>query len=202
MELLDFKGKVCPVPVMGTKKYLDENNNCLELGVQVDNMAAVENVRRLLENNGFSVSVTGEGREYHIFGERRSEALEKPGNTLSPQIAVPARDTLVMITSDRLGNGDEILGKGLIKNFILTLKEMGPALWRIIFLNAGVKLVAEGSDSLDPLVELENEGVSILVCGTCLNHYGLLEKKKIGETTNMLDVVTSLETAGKVITIS
>ncbi|WP_035277405.1 sulfurtransferase-like selenium metabolism protein YedF [Desulforegula conservatrix] len=202
MELLDFKGKVCPVPVMGTKKYLDENNNCLELGVQVDNMAAVENVRRLLENNGFSVSVTGEGREFQLSGKRRPEAFEKSGNSMSPQIEAPARNTLVMITSDRLGQGDEALGKGLIKNFILTLKEMGPELWRIIFLNAGVKLAAEGSESLDHLIELENEGVSILVCGTCLNHYGLLEKKKIGETTNMLDVVTSLEIAGKVITIS
>lgn len=198
MELLDFKGKACPVPVMGTKKYLDENNNSLELGVQVDNMAAVENVRRLLENNGFSVSVSGGGSEYLLSGKKQQGLSEKYE---ASEIKSPGKDILVMITTDRLGQGDEILGKGLLKNFILTLKEMGPELWRIIFLNAGVKLSVEGSDSVESLLELEKEGVSILVCGTCLNHYGVLEKKKIGETTNMLDVVTSLGIAGKVITI-
>ena len=199
METLDFRGKVCPVPVMGTKKYLDDNNNCLELGVQVDNMAAVENVRRFLESNGFSVAVAEEGHEYQLLGKRQHGALENSGHS---EMKMRNRDILVLITTDRLGQGDEILGKGLIKNFILTLKEMGTGLWRIIFLNAGVKLAAEGSESIESLLELEKEGVSLLVCGTCLNHYGLLEKKKVGETTNMLDVVTSLGIAGKVITIS
>ena len=53
--------------------------------------------------------------------------------------------------------------------------------------------------SLDALKKLAESGVSILVCGTCLNHYGLLEKKQVGETSNMLDIVTSLDLAGKVI---
>jgi len=199
LEILDFRAMVCPVPVMGTKKYLDDNSNCLELGVRVDNMAAVENVRRLLENNGFAVSVSGGGAEYMLSGKRKQNVLKKTDDSETKN---PDKDILVLITSDRIGQGDEVLGKGLLKNFILTLKEMGPDLWRIIFLNAGVKLASEGSDSVGSLIELEKKGVSILVCGTCLNHYGLLEKKKVGETTNMLDVVTSLSASGRVITVS
>ena len=76
---------------------------------------------------------------------------------------------------------------------------MGEALWRLVFVNSGVKLTIEGTEALSVLQELESQGVSILVCGTCLNHFGLLEKKRVGETTNMLDIVTSLEVAEKVI---
>jgi selenium metabolism protein YedF len=89
-----------------------------------------------------------------------------------------------------------------MKNFIATLKEMGSNLWRLVFLNSGVRLTIEGSPVLDVLVELEKSGVSILVCGTCLNFYGLLEQKKVGETTNMLDIVTSMQVANKVISIT
>lgn len=199
MEILDFRGKACPLPVIGTKKFVDDNAQCLGFGVQVDNMAAVENVKRFLENSGFSVSVAGQGADYVLKAEKKAGSAEASDNSATGQESL---NTLILITSDRLGQGDDVLGKGLIKNFILTLKEMGDSLWRIVFLNSGVKLTAEGSDSIDALSELEKEGVSILVCGTCLNHYNLLEKKKVGETTNMLDVVTSLDNAGKVITIS
>jgi hypothetical protein len=81
------------------------------------------------------------------------------------------------------------------------LPELGNALWRIIFLNAGIKLTIEGAPTLTPLQQLEAQGVSILVCGTCLDYYRLLEKKRVGETTNMLDVVMSHQAAGKVINL-
>jgi selenium metabolism protein YedF len=89
-----------------------------------------------------------------------------------------------------------------MKNFIATLKEMGSHLWRLVFLNSGVRLTIDDSPVLADLAELEKSGVSILVCGTCLNFYGLLDRKKVGETTNMLDIVTSMDVATKVITIT
>ena len=85
-----------------------------------------------------------------------------------------------------------------MKNFLSTLTEMQD-LWRIVLLNGGVKLAATPGPCLEALKKLAESGVSILVCGTCLNHYGLLEKKQVGETSNMLDIVTSLDLAGKVI---
>lgn len=106
-----------------------------------------------------------------------------------------------MITSDRLGHGDDILGAGLLFNFLKTLNEMGPDLWRLVFVNSGVKLTVEEAEALPVLRELADAGVSILVCGTCLNHFNLLDKKQVGETTNMLDIVTSLQVADQVINI-
>ena len=111
-----------------------------------------------------------------------------------------AQKTLIMVTQAAMGRGDDQLGTLLMLNFLRTLKEMGNALWRLVFVNAGVKLTIEGTDTLPVLQELETQGVSILVCGTCLNHFGLMDKKQCGETTNMLDIVTSLQVADKVIT--
>jgi selenium metabolism protein YedF len=108
----------------------------------------------------------------------------------------------VLIGTDHLGRGDDLLGGKLLFNFVGTLKEMGTELWRLIFLNGGVKLAVEGAECLPALRELEKEGVNILVCGTCLNHFGLLERKEVGETTNMLDIVTALQLADKVISVT
>ena len=104
--------------------------------------------------------------------------------------------------ADRLGRGDEVLGTKLIASFIATLKEMGPDLWCVVMLNAGVKLAVAGSEVLAGLKDLEQSGVRLLVCGTCLTHFKLLEAKQVGETTNMLDIVTAMQLADKVITLT
>jgi len=78
---------------------------------------------------------------------------------------------------------------------------MGGDLWRLVFVNNGVKLTTRNSEILPILIELEDEGIHILVCGTCLTHFDLLDKKQVGETTNMLDIVTAMQLADKVINI-
>jgi len=106
-----------------------------------------------------------------------------------------------MVANDRMGHGDDELGEKLMLSFLKTLKEMGDELWRLVFVNNGVKLTIEGSDVLPVIQELEEEGIHILVCGTCLTHFDLLNQKKVGETTNMLDIVTAMQLADKVINI-
>jgi selenium metabolism protein YedF len=86
-------------------------------------------------------------------------------------------------------------------NFLRTLKEMGDELWRLVFVNNGVKLTIDGSDVLEDLKDYENNGLKIMVCGTCLDHFNLLDRKQVGETTNMLDIVTAMQLADKVINI-
>jgi selenium metabolism protein YedF len=108
---------------------------------------------------------------------------------------------MVMVTTDRMGYGDDDLGVKLMVNFLKTLNEMGAELWRLVLVNNGVKLAVTGSEVLDVLRQLESDGISILVCGTCLTHFDLLEQKQVGETTNMLDIVTAMQLADKVINI-
>ncbi len=109
---------------------------------------------------------------------------------------------LILITSDRIGRGDDTFGEKLMVNYIKSLKEMQPDLWQIVFVNGGVKLVTGASPVLQDLQALEEGEVSVLSCGTCLEFFGLTSEKSVGETTNMLDIVSGLQLADKVVTIN
>jgi selenium metabolism protein YedF len=112
------------------------------------------------------------------------------------------RKTLVLLATDHLGKGNEDLGRSIVVNFIKTIGEMGEDLWRLILVNGGVKLAVEGAEVLPRLQELAGDGVGILVCGRCLETFGLLEKKRVGEITNMVDIVTSMQVADKVVSLA
>jgi len=118
-----------------------------------------------------------------------------------PAADADLKKIMVMVATDKMGRGNDELGKKLMISFLKTLKEMGDELWRLVFVNNGVKLTIAGSEVLPVLKELEDGGVYILVCGTCLTHFDLLDKKQAGETTNMLDIVTAMQLADKVINI-
>jgi selenium metabolism protein YedF len=109
---------------------------------------------------------------------------------------------VVLLATDSLGKGDETLGQHIIVNFIMKMKEMKDDLWRLILLNGAVKLTAEGSEALPFLQELTRNGLGILVCGPCLKVFDLYEKNQVGEVTNMLDIITSMQVADKVISLT
>jgi selenium metabolism protein YedF len=199
--MLDCRGLACPQPVIRTKELL-EREAPQQVEVLVDNAAASQNVSRFLASQGFSAQAAAQGADFLVSGQRQpGQAAQTPPPEVFTCAPGAEQRILVLVRSDTLGRGDEALGTGLMKNFLLTLKEMGPELWRLVMVNAGVKLACEGAETLPTLKALEASGVSILVCGTCLNHFGLLEKKQAGETTNMLDIVTSMQVASKVITV-
>jgi len=197
-EKLDCRGMACPNPVLKTKEAVDRGD-VDRLSVIVDNAAAKENVSRFLSRMGYEVSVSGENGDFVVEGNRVDPAA--CGLVERPEEKSRENRIAVLVGTDRMGKGDDLLGQKLVFNFIGTLKEMGADLWRLIFLNGGVKLAVEGSECLPALQALEKEGIHILVCGTCLNHFGLLDKKQAGETTNMLDIVTALQVADKVISV-
>ena len=197
-KTLDCRGLACPNPVIKTKELIDRGD-VRQLTVLVDNPAAQENVSRFLQRAGFEVKTEGQGDSLAITGAR------KDTGTCRVLVETPeeaGRKILVLMGADRLGRGDDLLGTKLMGNFIATLKEMGPDLWCVVLLNAGVKLAVAGSEVLAGLKDLEQSGVRLLVCGTCLNHFQLLEAKQVGETTNMLDIVTAMQLADKVITLT
>ncbi len=193
---LNCCGLACPEPVIRCRRMLEEEKPA-SLRVLVDNTAASENVSRFLGRNGYSVEVRQEGADLWCVSATacgcRVTEPEPAAATLTPG------KTLVLITTETFGRGNDELGEKLMGNFLSTLPELGESLWRVILLNGGVKLAATPGKALDSLKALENAGTDVLVCGTCLDFYGLLEAKQAGQTTNMLDVVTSLALADKVI---
>jgi len=198
MKTIDVRGLACPAPVLKTRTAL-EGKDFDSLKVIVDNVAAQQNVQRFLESQGFHTTLEQNGAAYLIIGNSVSNPKELP--RLFCEKNVSEDKIMVVCATDRMGFGDDELGLKLMVNFLRTLKEMGSKLWRLVFLNNGVKLTIEESEVIADLRDLENRGVKILVCGTCLNHFNILKKKRTGETTNMLDIVTAMELADKVISI-
>jgi len=197
-EPLDCRGLACPNPVIKTKELID-GGNVQRLTVLVDNPAAQENVGRFLQRAGFEVRVEENEGTFAISGSRGAAGTCQ---IMAPEARETPHKILVLMGSDTLGRGDNFLGSKLMGNFISTLKEMGPELWCVVLLNSGVKLAVGGSEVLPGLLALEQAGVRLLVCGTCLTHFQLLEAKQVGETTNMLDIVTAMQLADKVITLT
>lgn len=200
MKEIDCKGLACPGPVLRTKDVL-ENSRPDVIKVIVDNEASKQNVKRFLESQNYTVNIETDGSLFHVIGSDNAASQVPDEVHQTPESNEDKKKILVMIGTDRMGYGDDELGKKLMLNFLGTLKEMGEDLWRLVLVNNGVKLTIEGSDALPVLKELAHSGVYILVCGTCLTYFDLLEKKQIGETTNMLDVVTSLQLADEVINL-
>ena len=106
---------------------------------------------------------------------------------------------MVAVSSDRMGSGNDELGKVLIKGFIFAVTQLDELPKTMLFYNGGATLTTEGSDSLEDLKSLEAQGVEILTCGTCLDYYGLKDKLAVGSVTNMYSIVETLAGADKII---
>mgnify|MGYP001041146234 CR=1 FL=1 len=199
---IDARGLSCPAPVLLARDAV-ENEGQESVLIIVDNDAAKHNVRRFLESQDFNVSVNQIRGDFYVTGNLSQtdspEVLKKENLQKNKESKI--KKTMVMVTSDCIGHGDDELGFKLMVSFLKTLNEMGKELWRLVFVNNGVKLTVDNSEVLPVLKNLEEKGVYILVCGTCLTHFNLLENKQVGETTNMLDIVTAMQLADKLISI-
>lgn len=199
MKEIDARGLSCPAPVLHTKATLEQERP-EAVKVLVDNAASQQNVERFLRSQGFEVWLAQEGSDFTVTG-RCAAPTANPQPRSAPTAPEAKQKILVMCATDRIGFGDEGLGQKLMVNFIRTLKEMGPELWRLVLVNNGVKLSVAGSPVLEELKAYEAGGVTILVCGTCLEHFNLMNQKQAGQTTNMLDIVTAMQLADKVINL-
>ena len=185
MNHIDAKGKACPMPVMMAKKEMD--TGCEALSITVDNAIAVQNLSRLAESQGFAAETAEENGCYTI-------TMHRTG-------APAASDYVVFAGRDVIGEGDPELGHSLIKMFFYTLSEKPDLPSAICFMNNGVRLVTENEQTIEHLKVLEAKGVKLIVCGTCLNFYGLTDKLQCGTIGNMYDIVETMTKAGKVITV-
>ena len=186
---VDARGLNCPLPVVRTKKALEGMGEG-DLTVLIERPDGCQNVQRFAESQGCKVSVTEKNGLFYIHIHKEK--------TTQPDVLKQSRD-VVFITTDRLGTGDQQLGKLLMKAFLKTLWDAEPKPAKLLFLNDGVRLTTEGSEVIDSLILLEEAGVEIFSCGTCLEYYQLQEKLVVGSVTNMYDAIDSLLSADKII---
>ena len=189
MKSLDVRGMACPLPVVSVKRALESTKG--ELQVLLDAGAPLENVKRFAEGRGYLVleePVEG-GFALTISGAKKREVVA----------AERAGTCVMLIGSDRLGDGPEELGRLLMKNFIITLMELLELPDRMLFLNSGVLLTTAGSEVLEALAALGNRGVEVLSCGVCLDFFKKKEQLCAGAVTNMFTIAETLLQARSVV---
>lgn len=213
-------GDTCPIPVVKAKNAIRELDGPGQVEVLVDNEIAVQNLTKMANQKGYGVSSQKmEEQRYCVVmtigemgGETKATAAqgavtpegsgmpaqetEQNGGTCAPDAR---RNIVVVISSDTMGNGDETLGRMLMKGFIFALTQQDLLPSTILFYNGGAKLTCEEALTLEDLRSLEAQGVEILTCGTCLNHYGLTEKLSVGGVTNMYAIVEKMMQAEQVV---
>ena len=176
---IDARGLACPKPVILTKKELDKTDDGIITTI-VDNEVAKENVLKLAQSMGYKFQVNqSEDEEYYIYINKTKAIID------DSNVGLNLKDLVIAFSSNTMGNGDEELGKILIKSFIFTVSETSPYPKTLVFYNGGVKLTCEDSPVLEELKKLEDLGVEIISCGTCLDFLNLKESLRVGSISNM-----------------
>mgnify|MGYP000001803306 CR=1 FL=1 len=192
-------GDSCPIPVIKTKIAMKEMTGPDTIEVLVDNEIAVQNVTKMAQSSGGKVtSEKVAEKEYRILIAMGEACAAKDSEEVS---CIPDKrgSTIVVVSSDRMGSGNDELGAVLMKSFFFAETQLDTLPDKILFYNGGAKLTVEGSDCLEDIRILEKEGVEILTCGTCLDFYGLKEKLAVGAVTNMYTIAEILQNAVSVV---
>lgn len=182
-------GEVCPKPVIMTKKALKEIESGV-VEVSVDNQTSKENVEKMAKEMGHTFETREEG---NVFIITITKAGEKQENSSEEE------NIVISIGSDKMGEGEDELGKILIKGFIYALTEAETLPKTVLLYNKGVLLASTFEDTVKDLKVLEERGVEILSCGTCANFYHVQDQIKVGTLTNMYTILERQMKAVKVI---
>lgn len=200
---VDARGDACPIPVVKTMKALGSLGGPGTVETLVDNEVAVQNLTRMGRSKGcvvaserlgekeWCVSVTASAAVNVAAGEPEAVSCDVP--------AADARKVVVAITSEAMGAGDDVLGKKLMASFVFALTQLDELPSAILLYNGGAHLSCDGSSALEDLRGLASQGVEVLTCGTCLEHYGIADTLGVGEVTNMYDIAQRLTTASLVV---
>lgn len=211
-QLIDARGKQCPVPVIETKKALKEITEGM-VEVLVDNEIAVQNLTKMAKQMKLNCSSEKVAVDHYVVhievlkstdemtqSQSSDNLVQNSASTIEQNhLETTQETTIVVLSANYMGEGNEELGKVLMKGFIYALTELDKLPNKILLYNSGAKLSIQGSDSLEDLRLLESKGVEILTCGMCLNFYGISDQLAVGSVTNMYAIAESMMEAIKII---
>lgn len=176
---IDARGYACPKPVIMTKRAISKSN-AEELLIKVDNEVATENLKKMADQLGYKASVIENSKSDYEVHLKKIEDVKKFADTNDEYV--------VIFSSDKLGIGEEEFSKKLMESFTYSLSEEDRHPKYILCYNYGVHLTTINEKTVEDFKKLEKKGTEILSCGLCLENYGLKDKLKIGEITNMYKI--------------
>ena len=195
MKTVDCKGMKCPEPLMAVRR---EIKNGKSFCVIIDNETSFENVTRFLEDNSLKHNCNL-NNGIHYINIILDQEIEFVNEQLTNDTVTRTGDYIVVISSDKMGDGDPELGKILIKGYISTLSEADRVPDEIIFYNSGVLLTRKDSSVAELLLKLSEMNVKITICGTCADFYGIKQEIVTGQISNMFYISDKLSKAALVI---
>jgi selenium metabolism protein YedF len=195
---IDARGFGCPKPVMMAEKALSQiDEGTIE--VLVDNEASVKNLSRFATKQGMYVETSKEDTYWTVKIVKGYPCeIESASGGQPLKYERREKDIFMIIGTDTLGKEEE-LGKILMKGFIETMKVTKELPHTIFFLNAGVKLTTVNEETVSILKEIEDIGVEIFSCGTCLKYYNLEDELKVGYRGTTNHIVEGIKDFKKVV---
>jgi selenium metabolism protein YedF len=198
-KIIDAKGLPCPKPVILTKEALENISVGDELSIIMDSETSKENVVRFLRAKNASVGISESNGIYTVIAKKTTRLQSEPEPEITCSTAKPQKSPVICFKGDKMGTGDNELGEVLIRSFINIIEEITPLPQSIIFYNSGVFLALKNSPVVESLKKLEQKGIPILVCGTCLNHFKQKENLGAGIVSNMYDIAATMAKASSLI---
>lgn len=201
-RIVDTKGKNCPLPIILTKKCINESILGDHIEVLLDNTTSKCNLIQYLTDMGIECSEINLGEHYSISftltNEIESTEPEKVTCPIELQMVRSIiTDHIIAIKSNQMGVGEPELGETLIRSYINSLTDLDTLPKMIIFYNSGVKLLDKNSDTIQTLKEIEQMGVQIIACGVCSDFYDIT--LGVGTISNMFKIGNSLAKTQKII---
>ena len=202
MRIVDVRGQLCPAPLIATKRALKETAEGESFQLITDSRISFNNVSRFLRDNNTPFTMTEAGGAWTLTISRGPAEL---AHTVAEDYCTDTiahfnkGNFIVVISSDRMGEGDRELGELLMANFIKAIKDLDKLPRKIIFYNRGVTLAARLSPLSEHIADLGRMGVEILLCATCVNHYGLAESIDTGTLSNMYTIAEEMASAGNIV---
>jgi len=191
MKTIDAKGLSCPQPVVLAIREIKDGTE--SFAIIVDNKAALKNVQMAFKNHEYKFDVKEKDGNYILSAEKSGEFImeQKSSSAIGKHI----------YTFKTNGIAPDELGQMLTQSFIANIKEVTPLPDKLVFYHEGVKLVLENSPVLESLIELENLGVELLICGNCLRFYNVEDKVVVGTLSNAFTILQSLTNADNLVSL-
>lgn len=199
---VDTRGKLCPLPLIMLRKAIKEHSEEQRFDVLTDNATACGNLTDFVTQNGFlSQTIECEGYTLLAIDMKGQEGIVKhPSPTPTATASLPSRHGIVVqLANDVMGGGERQLGELLIQAFLNTLVESDTLPTHVVCYNAGAKLATSTHPAHTALQRLADKGVSIIVCGTCIDYYDLRPILAVGKISNMYVIVETLSQADRVL---
>jgi len=198
--VLDCCGLSCPQPVIKAKEALEAGH--AQVVVLVDNEASRDNVKRFARSRGCEVvtrSLEPDRFELRISAGSGEGQQDFDASEYACPVPSASINMVYVISADSMGRGSDELGWALLQTYIQTIEQVDPLPRKILFYNSGVRLVTGESGALDALRRLQDKGVEIMACGTCLDFFKLKSEIQVGQISNMYDIMSAMSEADKLV---